>query len=190
MNFHYVKRYRMEMNLLRWRAPVLRLPYGYLLVPWHHSLTQQHAEVKYLSFREGIDAQVFPCLGTLDGCERLMSEIKAKDGFVPEATWLMEYVGDGLRIAEYCGTIQAVRTQRNRANIQNLGVIAEHRSLGLGKGLLLASLLGMQQVGITHVGLEVTADNRSAVQLYQRLGFRSVSTLYKSVELACSPAGS
>lgn len=190
MNFHYVKRYRMEINLLRWRAPVLRLPHGYLLVPWHHSLTLQHAEVKYRSFKQGIDAQVFPCLAELEGCERLMSEIKAKDGFIPEATWLVEYVGAGLRNAEYCGTIQAVRTQKNRASIQNVGVPAEHRGLGLGKGLLLASLLGMQQVGITQVGLEVTAENRSAVQLYQRLGFRSVRTLYKSVELACAPAGS
>lgn len=190
MNFHYVKRYRMEMNLLRWQAPVLRLPHGYLLVPWHHSLTQHHAEVKYLSFRDGIDAQVFPCLGELEGCERLMSEIKAKDGFVPEATWLLEYIGAGFRHAQYCGTIQAVRTQKTRANIQNVGVLAEHRGLGLGKGLLLASLLGMQQVGISQVNLEVTAENRSAVQLYQRLGFRSVRTLYKSVELACIPAGS
>jgi ribosomal protein S18 acetylase RimI-like enzyme len=41
-------------------------------------------------------------------------------------------------------------------------------------------------VGITQVGLEVTAENHGAVKLYRHLGFRTVRTLYKSVELAYS----
>lgn len=189
MRFNYVKRYRMELNLLRWQYKPLRLPTSYRLVPWHPSLTKEHAEVKFHSFRGGIDAQVFPCLGELEGCQRLMSEIKAKEGFIPEATWLVEYVGAGIHRTEYCGTIQAVRTQKYRANVQNIGVLPEHRGQGIGTGLIQASLLGLQQVGINHVGLEVTAENNGAVQLYRRLGFRTVRTLYKSVELAYSGSG-
>lgn len=189
MNLHYVKRFRMEVNLLRWEVPTLRLPNGYRFVPWHSSLTLDHAEVKYLSFRNTLDAQVFPCLGDLEGCQRLMAEIKTKEGFVPEATWLLEYVQNAPKMAEYCGTIQAVRTQRNKASIQNIGVVPNHRGRGLGTGLILASLLGLQQVGITLVSLEVTAENQRAVDLYRRLGFRSIRTIYKSVELATCPAG-
>ena len=44
---------------------------------------------KYLSFHSEIDANVFPCLGEYDGCVRLMQEISRKDGFLPEATWLV-----------------------------------------------------------------------------------------------------
>lgn len=186
MNFHYVKRYRMELNLLRWQYIPLRLPKGYRLVPWHQSLSMAHAEVKYLSFQGGIDSQVFPCLGELEGCQRLMSEIKAKEGFVPEATWLVEYVGAGLRHAEYCATIQAVCIQKYKASIQNIGVVPEHRGRGIGTALIQASMLGLKQVGVTQVGLEVTAENQGAVRLYRHLGFRTVRTLYKSVELAYS----
>ena len=31
-----------------------------------------HAEVKYKSFREELDSNVFPCLGDREGCRRLM----------------------------------------------------------------------------------------------------------------------
>ncbi len=186
MNFNYVKRYRMEVSLLRWQSAPLRLPKGYRLVPWHTSLTLAHAQVKYESFRGSLDAQVFPCLGELSGCQRLMSEIKAKEGFIPEATWLVEYVGRGLQRAEYCATIQAVRIQKYKASVQNIGVIPEHRGRGLGTAIIQASLLGLQQVGVNHVGLEVTAENQGAVRLYRQLGFRTVRTLYKSVELAYS----
>ena len=51
-------------------------------------LLADHAEAKYQSFRDEIDADVFNCLGELDGCQRLMEEISLKDGFLPEATWL------------------------------------------------------------------------------------------------------
>jgi len=207
MNLQYVKRYRMEFDLRRWQRPSalsplhsrsgqsirIELPVDYRLVAWHTSLVQAHAEVKYQSFSGEIDSQVFPCLGDLEGCERLMAEIEAKDGFLPEATWLAEYIGAGhtsggllQRRGEYCGTIQAVRTHKNKANIQNIGVEPFHRGRGIGSALILAALLGLHHLGIQRVGLEVTAENEAAVRLYRQLGFRTVRTLYKAVELACS----
>ncbi|MCG8450120.1 MAG: GNAT family N-acetyltransferase [Pirellulales bacterium] len=189
MNLQYVKRYRMLLDLKRWQPPPIELPIDYRLVGWHTSLAQAHAEVKYHSFCDELDSQVFPCLGELEGCERLMAEIEAKEGFLPEATWLAEYVGDGPERSEYCGTIQAVETNHGKASIQNIGVVPYHRGRGLGTALILAALLGLQHVGIRRAHLEVTADNEGAVKLYRQLGFRTVRTLYKAVELAyASPA--
>lgn len=185
MNLQYVKRFRMELDLRRWRRTRIELPVDYRLVAWHPSLVRAHGEVKFQSFRGEIDSQVFPCLGELEGCERLMEEIQAKDGFLPEATWLAEYVGTGSH-SEYCGTIQAVRTHKGKANIQNIGVSPYHRGRGIGTALILASLLGLHHMGIRTACLEVTAENESAVRLYRRLGFRTARTLYKAVELAYS----
>ena len=186
MNLHYVKRYRMQLDLRRWERPRIELPLDYRLVPWSSSLLLAHAEMKYLSFRYEVDSEVFPCLGELEGCERLMSEIEAKEGFLPEATWLAEYIGARQDQSEYCGTIQAVQTQKNKASIQNIGVVPFHRGRGIGTALILASLLGLQYRGIERACLEVTAENEGAVKLYRQLGFRTVRTLYKSVELAYS----
>ncbi len=194
MNLQYVKRYRMELDLRRWRCPKIELPVDYRLLTWHPSLLLAHAEVKYRSFRGEVDSQIFPCLSELDGCEELMSEIEARDGFLPEGTWLAKSIGIDQGHTEYCGTIQAVRTHKDRANIQNIGVTPYHRGRGIGTALILASLLGLHHVGIQRVGLEVTAENEGAVRLYRQLGFRTARTLYKAVdhdalELAYSQSG-
>jgi len=187
-NLTYVKRYRMELDLRRWRPPSIKLPRGYRFVGWNPSLVRAHAAVKYLSFRGEIDAQVFPCLGEYEGCQKLMSAIKKKEGFLPEATWLVEYVGARRLKPEYCGTIQAVQIHRRQANIQNVGVAPPHRGQGLGTALILAALLGLDYLAVPRVRLEVTSENAGAVRLYRRLGFRTIRTLYKTVELAESPS--
>lgn len=184
LNYQYVKRYRMELDVRRWRRPDFQLPGDYRLVAWSDDLLEDHAEIKYQSFRGELDAQVFPCLGEYEGCWKLMKEIHAREGFLPEATWLAEYVGAGPRKTEFCGTIQAVRVHRQRANIQNIGVVPFHRGRRIGTGLILAALTGFQYLGIPKIGLEVTAENDDAVRLYKKLGFRATRTLYKAVELA------
>jgi GNAT superfamily N-acetyltransferase len=172
----------MELDLRRWRRQAVALHPDYRLRSWSDDLLGEHAEAKYHSFRDELDAIVFPCLGELASCERLMEEIRERDGFVPEATWLAQYIGAGPRRVESCGTIQAIRISRARANIQNIGVTPHHRGRGVGAALLLAAITGLHQVGITRVALEVTAVNDSAVRLYRRIGFRSVKTVYKAIE--------
>ena len=44
------------------------------------------------------------------------------------------------------------------------------------------SLAGFKSAGVERVFLEVTAQNDSAVRLYQRIGFHSVKTVYKAIE--------
>jgi len=60
--------------------PAPPLPAGYRFVPWNEALLDVHARTKFRSFRDEIDAAVFPCLGDLDGCRRLMREIRNKSG--------------------------------------------------------------------------------------------------------------
>ena len=105
------------------------------------------AQAKYLSFRDELDAQVFPCLGEFDGCRRLMAEIARKPGFLPEATWLAVHLPGGWRRPEYCGTVQGVRDRHGLGAIQNLGVVPEHRRGGLGTSLLLRALAGFRRRG-------------------------------------------
>lgn len=178
----YYKRFRMELDLRRWSAPEVRCCSDYRLLSWSPELVEAHGEVKFLSFCDELDAVVFPCFSQQASCVRLMREIADKDGFIPEATWLAEYVGAGERLTEYCGTIQAIRVSRHKANLQNIGVTPLHRGRGVAKALLTAALTGLQQVGVSRASLEVTAENHQAVSLYRQTGFRSVKTLYKAVE--------
>ena len=71
MDLTYFKRYRMEISVAEGATPA-PLPPGYRLIGWEPALLEAFAEAKYHSFRQEIDANVFPCLGELDGCRRLM----------------------------------------------------------------------------------------------------------------------
>ncbi len=187
MGVSYFKRYRMQRPLhdafLPQPAP---LPAGYYALRWHPNLIEAHAEAKYRSFCDELDANVFPCLGQYTGCLRLMEDISRKTGFRPAATWLLAFRRPGTRHWDYCGTIQGIADQEGCGNIQNIGIAPEHRGRGLGTHLLLRSLHGFRQGGLTHASLEVTVRNAGAVRLYERTGFRRVKTVYKAVAVAYS----
>jgi GNAT superfamily N-acetyltransferase len=185
MAVNYFKRFRMEVDLQEVRPASLDLPAGYRAVAWRSSLIDAHAETKYRCFRWEIDANVFPCLGNSDGCRRLMGEIARRSGFLGEATWLIEH-RQSRRQAQYCGTIQGVADRDGMGSIQNVGVIPEHRGLGLGTNLVVCALEGFRKSGVKRVRLEVTAENTGAIRLYQRLGFQRVRTVYKAVDVACT----
>jgi hypothetical protein len=186
MSVSYFKRFRMEIDLRGRSFAAFALPPGYRLLAWDPDRIAAHAEAKYYSFRHEIDADVFSCLGDSDGCYKLMTEISDREDFLPEATWLVAYVGDGRERIEYCGTIQGIRASSRLGGIQNIGITPPHRRRGVGSALIAAALAGFQQVGLPRAYLEVTCQNEPAVRLYKQLGFQRTKTLYKAVEFAYS----
>lgn len=175
MAITYYKRFRMEVDLDGSLEPLMLSP-PFRWVSWEESLIDQHAEVKYQSFRCEIDAYVFPCLGERQGCQRLMREIRRKPGFLPGATWLIA-TPQG-----YVGTVQGVMDRGPIGAIQNVGVVPSYRGLGLGRALVRQALEGFYQAGLRRAYLEVTAENSGAVRLYRTVGFRRAKTLYKAVD--------
>ena len=177
----YFRRYRMEIDLRR-REFSTKLPLGYYWVAWEQGLCDAHAATKYESFRNEIDAELFPCFAERDGCQRLMRTISERDGFLPSATWLVATGNADNPV--YCGTVQGMRDGRGGGAVQNLGVIPGHRNQGLGTCLLFAALNGFRKAGLKIATLEVTAKNVDAVRLYERLGFRRVRSVYKTLDTA------
>jgi hypothetical protein len=171
----YFKRFRMEIDVGEWLAEPL-LPSGYRWIAWEETLLGVHAEVQFRSFYSELDSSVFPCLGDRYGCLRLLREIRRKSGFLPAATWLIAYG------PETCGTIQGV-VDGSVGAIQNVGVVPEHRGQGLGRALLIKSLIGFRSAAVQRVFLEATAENAGAINLYRSVGFRKARTLYKASEM-------
>jgi ribosomal protein S18 acetylase RimI-like enzyme len=178
----YFRRYRMEIDLRQIELPIPYLPEGYFWNGWSSDMVQRHAETKYDSFRDELDSRVFPCLGERDGCNRLMHEIAGQSSFLPEATWLISFQSFEDNLFHDVGTIQGLAHTSMVGAIQNVGVVPEHRGLGLGRALVLKCLHGFRATGIPRVSLEVTAENHPAVELYKRVGFRIVRTMYRDVE--------
>lgn len=184
MALTYFKRYRMEFDLTHAPMEPCEPPLGYRCLPWRDSLLEAHAEVKFHSFRFEIDANVFPCLGEREGCRRLMNDIAMRDGFVPEATWLLVHQPAGEPRPSFCGTVQGMTDGGGFGSIQNIGVLASHRGQGLGTVLLCHALDGFRRAGLRRAYLEVTAQNTGAIRLYHRVGFRTTKTVYKAADVA------
>jgi len=184
MGLTYFKRYRMEIDVTRPLFPWPEAPAGYTLRAWDDQLLEAHADAKSRCFCHEIDANVFPSLGHIDGCLRLMQEITRRDRFVAEATWLLQYRNPIDGSIAYCGTIQGIQKRKGLGAVQNVGIVPEHRGLGLGPYLLRRALEGFRDAGYERVNLEVTAKNLGAQRLYRRLGFRRVRTVYKTAEVA------
>ena len=181
MGMTYIRRFRMQFDLARTRLADPLLPEEYRWVRWSKPMLERHAGVKHDSFRFEIDSLVFPCLGDIDGCRRLMLEITEQKLFVAHATWLISYEPDRFKFPTDCGTIQGIAQSKGVGAVQNVGVVPEHRGIGLGRALVLKSLQGFRRAGLKRVFLEVTAENEPAVDLYRSVGFRLTRTMYKSV---------
>lgn len=173
------KRLRMEIDLRRVDLSTPDLPDGYRWLPWRSILCDRHAQVKWRSFREDLDGEVFPCLSQLDGCRRLMTDIRNQPKFSHTATWMVAFQPELSWPADDCGTIQGISRNKHTGAIQNIGIVPEHRGQGLGRAILLKSLQGFWQDGHDSATLEVTSENQIAVKLYRSLGFRVTRVLYR-----------
>ena len=178
----FCRRLRLEIDLSRCGIGEPNLPAGYRWVEWSPELLERHAAVKFRCFETEQDGQVFPSLRTAEGCRRLMEYITQHAQFVPNATWLLVHDANTEVGVVDCGTIQGLAPVPDSGAIQNVGIVPEHRGLGLGRALVQAALSGFRASGLTHISLEVTAANQPAVRLYQSLGFRVTKTLYRSVD--------
>lgn len=179
----FFKRYRMQFDMREATFGDLKVPPPFELSEWDRYLLPAHGEAKFRSFRNELDANVFPCLGQAEGCLRLMREISCRRDFVPEATWLVTYTDPETGRRENCGTVQGIRENIDVGSIQNVGIVHAHRGKGIGSLIVQYSLRGFKNIGIKIVTLEVTAKNTGAIRLYGRLGFRIVRTVFKSIEI-------
>lgn len=187
MSLAYYKRFRMVYDLQNASLRLPGLPAGYVWTPWERGQEDRHALVKFHSFRDEIDSEVFECLGDYHGCYQLMKDIALQPGFLPEATWLITVPGPaGSPGYEDCGTIQGVSVSETTGCIQNVGIAPAHRGLGLGRALVERCLLGFQSAGMKRVTLEVTATNTAAVELYRHVGFQVTRTMFRQLDLECS----
>ena len=154
------------------------LPQGYHWEEWNDALVERHAVAKYRSFKDELDSEVFACLGEYYGCLRLMNDISRQEAFLAPATWLIAWTDERGNVHD-CGTIQGIALSDQLGSIQNVGIVPEHRGMGLGRALVLKSLEGFRLAGSKRVVLEVTANNHAAVELYRSLEFKTVRTMYR-----------
>lgn len=169
MTHRRIRRYRMEASLPP--APAKPpAPAWVSLAGWDDSLLEAHAATLVECFRGELDAALFQALADVAECTAWMHETMSSPLFLPAATWL---AADG----QWCGTVQGSIDADGAGIIHNVAVAARARGRGVGAALLWQAMAGLHAAGARAVKLEVSADNRRAIRLYERFGFRRTAIL-------------
>ncbi len=169
----YLKRFeRLLMAFEASRAAYLqpRPETGALLDRWTERRQEEAALVIAAAYRGHIDAEVNDQYRSAAGARRFLYNIVQYPGcgtFFAPASWLAVAPSSG----RLCGLCLASLVAADVGHITQICVSPAARGRGLGYELLRRSLVALAEAGMRKVTLTVTSANRSAVELYERMGF-------------------
>lgn len=143
------------------------------IVPWSEGRQEEAAELIAHSYRGHIDSQINDQYRSTAGARRFLLNIIQYPGcgtfFAPASfTAIDPYT------QKTCGLCLTSLVSERTGHITQLCVAPEHRGSGLGRQLLLKSLLALKASGVGRTSLTVTSENREAIGLYERMGFRKL----------------
>lgn len=76
---------------------------------------------------------------------------------------------------EIIGTVTIqIRKNLSLAYIYDIAILEEHRGQGLGSYLVKSSIRSLKEKNIDKASLLVTGENKTAIELYRKIGFREV----------------
>ena len=140
--------------------------------PWAEADYQSAAAVITTAYRGHVDAEINDQYRTLSGSLRFLNNIVRFPGcgvFDAESS----FVAVHKRSRTLAGLILCSRVRDDVGHVTQVCVLPEHRSMGIGEHLLAATASNLRQRKFSILSLTVTEANGRAVQLYQRLGFKT-----------------
>jgi ribosomal protein S18 acetylase RimI-like enzyme len=160
------------------RAPARRE--RFLLDRWHERRLDEAGRLVSLCYRGHVDAEINDLYRSAAGSRQFLGNMIHFPGcgvFQYAASFVaLEPASGDLR-----GLVLASRVADGVGHITQLCTHPVARGLGLGRVMLDQSLSAMAASGCHTVSLTVTAANRSAVRLYEQMGFRIVRRFHAHV---------
>ena len=138
---------------------------------WSGAYIDQAAELIAEGYFGHVDSKINDQYRTLGGARRFLLNTTQHTGcgnFLAGASFLA-IPPDRIRPVGVC---LASRVDDAAGHITQICVAPEHRGTGLGRELLRRSLLAVRSAGCDAVSLTVTANNSTAIGLYERFGFQ------------------
>jgi ribosomal protein S18 acetylase RimI-like enzyme len=153
---------------------------GLCLDPWKDRSLESAARLIQLAYADHVDSQINDQYRTETGSLRFLRNIVLLPGcgqFLPEASFLARPVtGD-----KPVGMVLTSTVAEGVGHTTQVCVMPGHQHRGIGRLLMERSIEALRQRGYHSLSLTVTASNRRAVELYERLGFRTVKTFAAGV---------
>jgi len=145
-----------------------------VIAPWQENRQDEAARLISQAYAGHIDSQINDQYRSPGGARRFLTNIVQYPGcgaFFPSASFVAWPPG-GSR-SGLTGVCLASLVAPDVGHITQICVSQAARGTGLGYELMRRSMVALAAYGCRSVSLTVTAANSAAIQLYERMGFRS-----------------
>ncbi|MGZ4839696.1 MAG: GNAT family N-acetyltransferase [Terriglobales bacterium] len=148
----------------------LAAPGGFDIRRWSEQDYQSAATVITAAYRGHIDSEINDQYRTVAGSLRFLNNIVRFPGcgqFDAGSSFVAYHRASRTPV----GLILCSRVKNDVGHITQVCVLPEHRGKGVGEALLAANLQDLKRRRFSMLSLTVTEANKSAVELYKRLGY-------------------
>ncbi len=143
--------------------------------PFRDRLEEESARLLTESYAGHIDSSINNQYRGVPGARKFLRNIVQYPG-CGTFSCSASFGARDLKNNRLAGLILASNISKNAGHITQLCISPRFRSEGLGYELMRQSVQALAEEGATKVSLSVTAQNRIAVALYQRMGFQTTKT--------------
>lgn len=164
-------RKRMSLELDHWDEPLL-IPPGYRLAPWNIRQLDAAAGIVCEANRDTLDARLYASFfgKTARDCRHgLLGILAGKFGPIHPLATICAFQGQKL-----VGVNLVIAGDSEVASVIEISIDPAYQGKGLGRALMVASMLVLKDDRFARAELAVTAANIAAYKLYQSLGFEDV----------------
>ena len=163
------------------------LPIGYKIVPYRDIYKEELSDCIFKSFINTTDVYFDPRFKTLKGAEDITNKITEEiyGRFLDSASRILLHEN---LVAGFC---LANVTGNEIANIPLVGILPEHRGLGLSEVMLkqtVEEIIKLNRQGaldVNRLNVSTDYDNAPAMKMYKQMGFKLTYT-YPQAFLPCS----
>lgn len=142
-------------------------------VPWNERFFDPAADLIVRAYRDHVDSEINDQYCSLPGAVRFLRNIIHYPGcgsFHQDGSFLAFHRQTGV----LCGIVLTSVVAPGIGHVTQVCVIPEYQGAGVGYELMRRGIGGFRESGFSGVSLTVTAANRQAVLLYERMNFRTL----------------
>ncbi len=178
--FHLYTRQFMLLDLAKNKSLTASVPGAMRLSRWNDRYFEPCAKLIYLSYANHVDGEINDQYRSRAGALRFLKNIILLPGcgnFVPGASFVLHQPGSDDLIA----TVLTSEVCPGVGHTTQICVLPGYQGHGLGRMLMLASAEALRAQRFKELTLTVTAQNRTAVELYEKLGFTTIRSFTAGV---------
>lgn len=153
---------------------------GLRLDRWHDRFFEPCAKLIYLAYANHVDGDINDQYRSRHGALKFLKNIIHLPGcgqFLPGASFVLRHPGSD----DLAGAVLTSEVATGVGHTTQLCVQPGFQGHGLGRMLMHTSEDALRGLHYKELSLTVTAENRTAVQLYEKLGFHTIKTFTAGV---------